>query len=119
MRGKPWKSGQSGNPHGRPKKGETLTELMNQLLDKEKVNVESKNGRKKKISAREAIVRSVIQLAIKGDQAAQKLVWSYSDGMPREKISMEIESTPSELAVAMREASERNKNNNSGSDHAD
>ena len=74
---KPWKPGESGNPAGRPPKGYSITEMMKDLLSKK---IRGKAGGM--VDPREAIAISIIDKALRGDTAAQKLIWQYMDGMP-------------------------------------
>lgn len=76
-----WKKGQSGNPNGRPKKGQTLTDLANEYL----------NGTEpgEKVTRKEQFVRSVAVMAKKGDMAAIRLIWNYIDGMPVQKTEID------------------------------
>jgi hypothetical protein len=59
-----WKPGQSGNPHGRPKKGFTLREVL-----RNKIN-------------RDAIVDRLLADALAGDTRAMRMVLAYHDGLP-------------------------------------
>lgn len=71
-----WKPGESGNPNGRPPKGEALTDILNSKLDKEEM------------------VEKIIQIAIeKEDLSAIKYIFDRLDGKPKESIehSGEIE----------------------------
>lgn len=70
-----WKPGESGNPKGRPHKGRSLTEQMRELLHE--------NPEKRK-----ALIERVLNQALGGDIASQKLVWNYLDGMPMQKVEM-------------------------------
>ncbi len=63
-----FKAGQSGNPKGRPKKGQTLTDIIREKVDKVK------------------FAESVLNKAYEGDVTAQKLVLSYLDGNPVQPI---------------------------------
>lgn len=74
---KPWKKGQSGNPHGRPKKGYSITETFRQLLEG-------------KPEIRKQLAQSILNKALIGDVAAQKLIWQYMDGMPKQEIDATI-----------------------------
>ena len=60
-----FKPGQSGNPSGRPKGNQNLKTLFNKVLDEE---ISLRDGAEvKKISKAEAVVRSVVVGALKGD----------------------------------------------------
>ncbi len=90
-----FKEGQSGNPHGRPKKGACLTDLMNKYLNKS-IDVKDKDGQAKKIKYKDLFVQQVLKLATAGDTTCLKLIWNYTDGMPKQAIehSGNIESIP-------------------------
>jgi len=64
-----FKPGQSGNPDGRPKKGYSITEWFQSMLASSP-------------EVKDAIGKSIVKKAVDGDVGAQKLVWSYMDGMP-------------------------------------
>jgi hypothetical protein len=81
-RGKPFPKGTSGNPKGRPKKGESITDLMRRLLN-QKYETKEKGKRKQ---LKEIFCNEVIAKALNGDINAIKLVWNYIDGMPTQKI---------------------------------
>lgn len=72
------KPGETRNPNGRPKKGESLTECMRIFLE------EVPEGQKK--TYKELFVRKSYQKAIEGDPTFAKLVWNYVEGMPKGKI---------------------------------
>ena len=65
-----WKKGQSGNPKGRPKKGETLTDLLREKLSKEE------------------FIEKEIDLAMQGDPAARKQIWERLDGKVKEQLEI-------------------------------
>ena len=73
-----WKPGQSGNPAGRPKKGTALSDVMRDYLDGK---IEGKD-----VTRKEAFVKAIFARAMKGGDAAQKLIMSYIDGMPIQKV---------------------------------
>lgn len=79
-----WKKGQSGNPNGPPKKGESLTELMKEYLNGNYGNKEDKPLRKK------IFIERVYQLAMKGDPTCMRMMWSYMDGLPVQKIEADV-----------------------------
>ena len=68
-----YKPGQSGNLKGAPKKGYSITEWFKDMLDS-------------KPEVKDAIGKSIMKKALEGDVAAQRLVWSYMDGMPKQAI---------------------------------
>lgn len=68
------KKGQTANPNGRPKKGESLTETMRMFLE------DVPEGQE--LSYKEMFVKKSYQKAYEGDPTFAKLVWNYIDGMP-------------------------------------
>ncbi len=74
--GRPFMKGVSGNPLGRPLKGQSITDCMREYLDLP----DEDTG----VSRKEKLVRTVINMAMRGDVSAIKLVWAYSDGLPRQ-----------------------------------
>jgi len=92
MPGVPFKAGDPRiNRKGRPKKGESFTEILEKVLHEKVFNY---NG--KKITGKEAAARKLLQLAISGDVAALKYLADRIDGTPKEltagqyKINVEI-----------------------------
>lgn len=75
-----WKPGQSGNPKGRAKKGQTLTDLAIAYLE----DIEPGE----KVTRKEQFVKSVAVLAKQGNIAAIKLLWDHIDGMPVQKTEL-------------------------------
>ena len=78
-----FKPGVSGNPKGRPKKGYSITEMMQKLIAS-KVE-DKKTG--EMISVRKALGNAILKKALAGDIAAIKTVWQYMDGMPPQDIT--------------------------------
>lgn len=76
-----FKKGQSGNPNGRPKKAWTMAGIYRKELEK---TVISKDG--KKIEAKKAVGKRLIQLALEGDIVAIKEIGNRIDGLPQESI---------------------------------
>lgn len=70
-----FKPGQSGNPNGRPPKGYSITEWFKEMLNS-------------KPEVKDAIGKSIMKKALEGDTTAQKMVWSYMDGMPKQTIDL-------------------------------
>lgn len=75
---KPFKKGQSGNPKGRPRKLPELTKLLDEVLGEEKNNV----------TAMEAVVKSLLSSATKGDTQAARVLLEYSYGKPKANIEL-------------------------------
>ena len=81
--------GQSGNPNGRPKGVISLKEKLRQQLNE----VVAADG----MTAGDALVRTTLQAALKGDKAARELVWAYVDGKPTQ--SVDLNATITEVAI--------------------
>jgi hypothetical protein len=79
-----WKKGTSGNPRGRPKKQDCLTQLLREEI--QKICPTDREKRKWK----ELIVRATLQLAMKGNATALKEVWERLDGkvLQTEKLQL-------------------------------
>lgn len=74
---KPWKPGQSGNPNGRPPKGEALTDILREKVDKD------------------AIAEKLIQMAMeKGDIVALRYIYDRIDGKPIETVNQNVQEMP-------------------------
>ncbi len=81
------KPGETRNPNGRPPKGYSITEWFKQMLNS-------------KPEVKDAIGKSIMKKALEGDTAAQKMVWQYMDGMPKQDIGLgNAESGPLEIIV--------------------
>ena len=72
-----WKKGVSGNPNGRPRKGQTFTDILEGVLGEEVVK---HNG--KTISGKEAVARKLLELAVSGDIKAIQYIGDRLDGRP-------------------------------------
>ena len=70
------------NRKGRPKKGQTLTDLMREYLD---TPTEDKTT-----TLKEVFIKKVAKMAYDGDMTAIKLVWNYLDGMPKQTIEASV-----------------------------
>lgn len=82
-----WVKGVSGNPKGRPRKGKTLTDILEKELRKK--NVRTPEG---DIPAKEALARKIIALAIDGDVAALKYIFDRVDGKPLASVDVHDDS---------------------------
>ena len=72
--------GQSGNPKGRAKKGQCLTDILEKFGNKKDVQKGDVS-----ITRREALAEKVWELAIKGDFPAIKYIYDRIDGQPVQK----------------------------------
>ena len=77
----PFKQGKSGNPKGRPKKGETMTDLLREKIEIPKTSRE-------KLTRKEKIIEKLILLAEGGDLSALKYLFDRLDGRPKESIDL-------------------------------
>ena len=68
-----FKTGQSGNPRGRPSGAKNLSTLLNEALS-EPVVVVTENGGRKRISKRQASFKQLVNEAAKGNWRALKLL---------------------------------------------
>jgi len=77
------------NRAGRPKKGETFTDVILAELGKKNVTNKLENGSVEIISAKEAVVRKLINLAVaEGSFPAIKYLMDRLDGSPRQTIDL-------------------------------
>jgi hypothetical protein len=63
-----FKPGQSGNPHGRPKKTDTVADVLRKELNTRVTVV--KDGKRKRLPMLRAIIKQNLNLAAKGDSRA-------------------------------------------------
>lgn len=66
----PIQPGQTRNPNGRPKKGTTFSDIINEKIDKA------------------AIIAKLEQLALKGDVTALKYIVDRVEGSPRQAMTL-------------------------------
>jgi hypothetical protein len=86
-----FKKGQSGNPKGRPKKVKNITLLVEEEL-KRRIDVRE-NGRRKRISKLQAIIKTLVNSAIGGDIRSLKLIIEEkrkTEPAPVQKIPIEL-----------------------------
>lgn len=81
--------GVSGNPAGRPKKGEALTDVLREKIDKQ------------------AIADKLIEIAMeKGDLAALKYIYDRIDGRPVETVNQSLISAPKVVEIVHRDGAD-------------
>ncbi len=90
---RPFRTGQSGNPGGRPK-GLSLTRLVREELQRP---ADDGSGRTKA----EMVAEKIVSLAQAGDRAMIPLVWRYVDGEPRQAIDAAVEDLAEQIAAQM------------------
>lgn len=76
-----FKKGKSGNPKGRPKGSKNFITLLEKELDQPVVVNE--NGRKKKVSRRQAMAKRIVADALQGDRKALFLLLDVLRRMDR------------------------------------
>ncbi len=78
--------GYTGNPNGRPKKGQTLTDALRESVDKHE------------------IAKKLVELALeKGDIGALKYIYDRIDGRPVETVNQTIIEHSNPILSALRE----------------
>lgn len=100
--GKGWKPGQSGNPKGRPKKGEAWADVANQLLDSNEIDITMKmsNGKIKNLnleadkSFRHAVIIGQIKQAMDGNVQAARELADRTEGKSRERREVSFKTEP-------------------------
>lgn len=70
--------GSHGNPNGRPKKGETLTDLL-------RIEGEKRTGKDKK-TRRDRVIQKMWEQAENGMEATQRYIFDRIDGKPVQEI---------------------------------
>jgi hypothetical protein len=90
------------NRRGRPKKGETLTDLLTKELARKSVKTDLGNGQFKILRAKEAVVRKLVSLALNEDNfPAIKYIFDRMEGAPVQDVSLSAYSLPDETKKKM------------------
>lgn len=72
-----WRPGQSGNPKGRPKGSRNISAVLSEIL-RQRVAV-TENGKTRKVPVLEAMLRRLVNDALRNQPAAMKLLMSMVD----------------------------------------
>jgi uncharacterized protein DUF5681 len=84
-----FRPGQSGNPGGRPKGARTLqSDLVAELRELVLVR---ENGRKRKLTKQRAVVRALVDAALKGDVRATNALFSFCSKIPDDRTDANVE----------------------------
>lgn len=70
-----FKKGEIHNPNGRPLKGYSITEWFQNMLNSDP-------------ATKEKLARAILGKALEGDSTAQKTIWQYMDGMPKQDMDI-------------------------------
>ena len=77
------------NRRGRPKKGQTMTDILDWALDQKRKIKDDETGKEKALLLRHMLAEKLISKAIDdGDVAAIKYVFDRLDGKPKESVEL-------------------------------
>jgi hypothetical protein len=77
------------NRKGRPRKGQTMTDILNWALDQKRKITDVKTGEEKSLLLRQVLAQKLIDKAIDdGDVPAIKYIFDRLDGKPKETVEM-------------------------------
>jgi len=77
------------NRRGRPKKGQTMTDILDWALDQKRKIKDDETGKEKALLLRHMLAEKLISKAIDdGDVAAIKYVFDRLDGKPKELVEL-------------------------------
>ena len=105
--GKGWKKGKSGNPNGRPKKGEAWADVANELLISKEIDITMKmpNGKVKRLnlesdrSFRHAVIVGMIKEAMNGNVQAARELADRTEGKPKQEREITNKTEPIQVMV--------------------
>ncbi len=86
-----WLPGESGNPKGRPKKGNAWADVIAEVMDQVAEDITGKPKDRQR-TVRQAVVHRIASLAIGGDVRASQWLADREIGYPRQ--SVEINNQP-------------------------
>ncbi len=104
--------GQSGNPAGRPKKGDAWADIIAEAMED---NAGELTGRTQddKSTIRQAVTRRMILNALGGDVKAAQWLADRESGKPGQRLEMEITDAPSPLVLPEEQIDEIYQDNSS------
>tara|TARA_R110002153_G_scaffold75788_1_gene195626 strand:+ start:1551 stop:1925 length:375 start_codon:yes stop_codon:yes gene_type:complete len=102
LKGKGWKPGESGNPNGRPPKGEAWADVANELLNSKEIDITMKmaDGKVKRLSLesdksfRHAVIVGMIKEAMNGNVQAARELADRTEGKSKEIREVTNKSEP-------------------------
>ena len=86
-----WKPGVSGNPRGRPKAGQSFSELLEKELKKKKYTIRDENG-EHRVNGKEAIIRAHLAIIFSKSSSddvklrAIESLYDRCDGRPKQAV---------------------------------
>lgn len=86
-----FKPGVSGNPRGRPKEAKNLSTLVHDALNEPVIVTE--NGRRRKVSKRQAIIKQLVNRSAQGDLKAMQMLLSTMQDIERRSEAEPTEPT--------------------------
>lgn len=103
-----FKKGESGNPKGRAKKGDTLTDILRALGE-----IKDIRHKNELITRKEFLGRKLWEMAMSGEHfAAVKYVYDRLDGMPIINQNVKLEDVKIEIFKSSELSSKKQHNNN-------
>lgn len=100
--GRPFTKGTSGNPKGRPKKGDSMADVCNEILNAKSIRLtitpEEGSPIKKIIKSQKSIRHALavvqVEKALAGDMAAANFLADRSDGRPAQTVIQKDSNKP-------------------------
>jgi hypothetical protein len=96
-----FKKGQSGNPKGRPKKGDAITDIIRSTLDQVREVRDEETGRTRKRTLKQLLVNTLIRLGVVDkDLDAIKYLIDRCDGRPSQRVEIDADDEVSDGEIA-------------------
>ena len=81
--GRDWKPGESGNPNGRPKTGQALTDLLREAGE---ITDAKWNGQT--MARKKALANQMWMQALRGSEPTQRYIYDRLDGKPTQEVKV-------------------------------